>query len=379
MHVEFQSFFMAGFECSSHRRSDGVRLDLIRSTAHDRLAHNDYQSCAELGLRTVRDGLRWHLIERAPGHYDWSSWIPMLEAAASTGTQVIWDIFHYGSPDYLDQGSAGFIEAYARFAAEAVRIHREVTGTAALVCPINEISYFTWAVRTGYFPPAGPDQPGWFKRHLVRAAIAGVEAMRAADPGCRVLWAEPLIHVAPRKREELEIRAAEEARLGQFEAYDMLTGRSAPELGGSPETVDMIGLNFYPDNQWYYQGSTIPLGHYEYRPLAEMLVEAFERFGKPIFISETGAEASGRAPWFHYVCEEVREAKGRGVPVQGICIYPVTAYPGWDNSRHAHVGLFTTPRSDGKRRVFRPLAEELDRQRALFASSVSPTDPAFAA
>ncbi|RWO95779.1 MAG: hypothetical protein EOQ99_33560, partial [Mesorhizobium sp.] len=31
----FASFFMAGFECSSHRRGDGVRLDLIRATAHD--------------------------------------------------------------------------------------------------------------------------------------------------------------------------------------------------------------------------------------------------------------------------------------------------------------------------------------------------------
>jgi hypothetical protein len=33
------------------------------------------------GLLTVRDGLRWHLIEREPGRYDWSSWLPMLEAA----------------------------------------------------------------------------------------------------------------------------------------------------------------------------------------------------------------------------------------------------------------------------------------------------------
>ena len=76
----FDSFFMAGFECSSHRRRDGVRLDLIRATGHDRHVLNDYRQCRELGLTTLRDGLRWHRIETAAGKYDWSSWLPMLEA-----------------------------------------------------------------------------------------------------------------------------------------------------------------------------------------------------------------------------------------------------------------------------------------------------------
>jgi hypothetical protein len=53
--------------------------------------------------------------------------------------------------------------------------------------------------------------------------------------------------------------------------------------------------------------------------------------------------------------------------VQGVCIYPVTSFPGWDDSRHAEVGLFSTPHSDGKRAVYQPLAEELERQAAVFA------------
>ncbi|TIO39082.1 MAG: beta-glucosidase, partial [Mesorhizobium sp.] len=88
--VTFDSFFMGGFECSSHRRKDGVRLDLVRATGHDSHAERDYRGCANLGLRTVRDGLRWHLIEKAPGVYDWSSWAPMIEAANLAGVQVIW-------------------------------------------------------------------------------------------------------------------------------------------------------------------------------------------------------------------------------------------------------------------------------------------------
>ncbi len=63
----FQSFFMAGFECSSHRRADGRRLDLLASTGHDRWAAEDYGAVAAHGLRTVRDGVRWHRVEAQAG------------------------------------------------------------------------------------------------------------------------------------------------------------------------------------------------------------------------------------------------------------------------------------------------------------------------
>jgi hypothetical protein len=103
-----------------------------------------------------------------------------------------------------------------------------------------------------------------------------------------------------------------------------------------------------------------------------MLVEVAERYGKPVFISETGAEGSGRPAWLHYVCDEVREAQRRGTDVRGICIYPVTAYPGWDNSRHCEVGLFSSITSDGKRHVHEPLAQEMKRQRAIFGVDDEP-------
>jgi hypothetical protein len=108
------------------------------------------------------------------------------------------------------------------------------------------------------------------------------------------------------------------------------------------------------------------MGHHEYKPLADMLVDVAGRYGKPVSISETGAEGSGRPAWLHYVCDEVREAQRRGVDLRGICIYPVTAYPGWDNSRHCEVGLFSPIGSNGKRHVYEPLAEELQRQKAIF-------------
>ena len=362
----FASFFQAGFECSTHRRRDGVRLDLIRATCHDKHVLRDYRQCKELGFGTLRDGLRWHLIEKSPGKYDWSSWLPMLEAAEQAGVEVIWDLFHYGSPDHADQAAENFPQRFTDFALAALDVRQLVSGRPPLICPLNEINFMSWAVEVEYFPRVGPDEVGWFKRQLIRTAIAAAKAIRDRWPDATIVWAEPLVHIAPHSHRRNDVRAAEAARQGQFEAYDWITGRARPEFGGDPSLVDLIGLNFYPHNQWYLDGPTIPMGHHEYRPLADMLLEVAERYGKPIFLSETGAEGTGKPSWLHYVCNEVRDAVARGADIRGLCWYPITAYPGWDNSRHAETGLLSTVVADGSRHVDRRLLDEFEVQRALF-------------
>jgi len=363
----FDSFFQAGFECSSHRRRDGVRLDLIRATGHDKHVLQDYRLCKELGFRTLRDGLRWHLIGRSPGHYDWSSWLPMLEAAEETGVQIIWDLFHYGSPDCIDQAATDFPERFTDFALAALEVHQSISDRPPLVCPLNEINFLSWAVDDGYFPRVGPDQRGWFKDQLVRTAITAARAIKQRWPKSTIIWAEPLIHIAPHDRRRPTVRAAEANLRGMYEAYDWIMGLAKPELGGDPSLVDVVGWNFYPHNQWYFEGPTIPMGHHEYRPLGDMLVEMADRYQKPIFLSETGAEGTGKPSWLHYVCGEVRNAMSRGADVKGICWYPITAYPGWDNSRHAETGLLSTVVASGSRNVDELLLEEFEAQRALFA------------
>ena len=363
----FAGFFQAGFECSSHRRRDGVRLDLIRATGHDKHVLQDYRQCRQLGFQTLRDGLRWHLIEKSPGQYDWSSWRPALEAAEEAGVEIIWDLFHYGSPDCVDQAAPDFPDRFTEFALAAIELRQSVTKRPALICPLNEINFLSWAIDDGYFPQVGPEQRGWFKRQLVRAAITSAKAIKQRWPRATIVWAEPLIHIAPHDRRRQTVRAAKQNLQGMYEAYDWILGLAEPDLGGDPSLADVIGLNFYPHNQWYFEGPTVPMGHHEYRPLADMLVEMAERYSKPIFLSETGAEGSAKPSWLHYVCSEVRDAMDRGADVRGICWYPITAYPGWDNSRHAETGLLSTVVADGTRHVDEKLLAEFEVQRQQFA------------
>lgn len=95
----FQSFFLGGFECSTHRLRSHERRDLIRATQHDKFVLADYQRLREIGILSARNGLRWHLIETKPYRYDFSTVLPMGQAAQETGIQVIWDLFHYGWPE----------------------------------------------------------------------------------------------------------------------------------------------------------------------------------------------------------------------------------------------------------------------------------------
>jgi hypothetical protein len=293
----------------------------------------------------------------------------MLEAAESVGVQVIWDLFHYGSPDCVDQGAPDFPDRFTAFALAALEVQQSLSDRPPLVCPLNEINFLSWAVDDGYFPRVGPNRRGWMKDQLVRTAITAARAIKRRWPQSTIVWAEPLIHIAPHDHRRQTVRGAKQNLQGMYEAYDWIMGLARPELGGDASLVDLIGLNYYPHNQWYWKGPTIPMGHHEYRPLGDMLLEMAERYGKPIFLSETGAEGTGKPSWLHYVCNEVRNAIAGGADVRGICWYPITAYPGWDNSRHAETGLLSSIVADGSRHVDERLLAEFELQQGLFARS----------
>jgi beta-glucosidase/6-phospho-beta-glucosidase/beta-galactosidase len=366
LEMPFETFFMGGFECSTQKRRDGVRLDLLAGTDHDALAEADYRRVARTGLKTVRDGLRWHLIETRPDCYDWSSCRPMIQAAQRAGVQVIWDLCHYGWPDDIDIWTDAFVERFGRFAGAAARLIREESDAVPFYCPVNEMSYWAWAGgEEGLMKPGTRRRGAELKLQLARAAMAGIDAVRDVDPRARIIHAEPGIHVTTYSKRRKDRAAAEAYRLLQFEACDILAGKLHPDLGGRSDYLDIIGVNFYPFNQWILNGPTIPFGHHAYRAFRDILIETHARYGCPVMVAETGAESSARASWLHYVCGEVRAAQAAGVPVLGLCLYPVLDYPGWENGRSCEVGLFSAPDGNGDRSVCGELLEELHHQQRI--------------
>ena len=112
------------------------------------------------------------------------------------------------------------------------------------------------------------------------------------------MFTDPAIHVVPKDNTPAARSAAERYRRAQFHAFDMLSGRKAPELGGAPEYIDVIGLNYYFHNQWRHPSRRkVPLGHKDYRPLDEILMEFAKRYGRPMILAETGIEDDERPEW----------------------------------------------------------------------------------
>ena len=385
----FSSFWLAGFESACHVTRNGARLDMMAATQHDRFVQDDYRRLRQVGITSVRDTVRWHLIERPEGHYDWSSLDPFIAAARAEGMQITWDLCHYGLPDGLDLFAPEFVDRFARFSrAVALRL-REETDEVQLFTPINEISFFAWAAgEVGWFHPFGHGRGAEVKRQLIRACIASIEAIHDVDPRSRIVTVEPLIHVVPPKGKPDVNGAAAGYRNSQFEAWDMLSGALAPELGGKPDYLDVMGVNFYHDNQWEHPGGRKIAWHIHPRdarwvPFHQLLHEAYSRYRRPIFVGETSHVGVGRAEWIRELTDELCLALDAGVPVEGICLYPIIDRFEWENPDHWHnSGLwdFEKDAAGVFKRVLNPeYASELWHSQAKLAAKGYGTYPAFGA
>lgn len=363
----FKSFFIGGFESSTHwRHKDGKRLDLVGATGHDRFAAQDYARLHSLGIHTARDGVRWHLIDKGGGEYDWSSALPMLRAARATRTQVIWDLLHFGWPDGLDVFSAAFVERFERFARAFMRVLTQETDEVPFIAPVNEPSFLSYAAgEKGFFYPFVHARGNEIKAQFVRGIVAACAAARAVHPGTRLVHTDPVINVIADPRRPQDRLAAELHRLAQFDAWDIIAGRARPELGGRAEFLDILGLNYYVQNQWLHNGGVLVPTHPQHLPFRYFLNEAHERYARPLFIAETGIEADVRQDWLRYLGQEVRGALQLGVPVGGLCWYPIVDHPGWEDDRHCPNGLWGYADEAGDRPSYKPLEDELRRQQKL--------------
>jgi hypothetical protein len=367
-----KSFWIAGFECSCHRRRDGKRLDLLAATGHDRFAAADYARLRRAGIGAARDGVRWHLVERAPGRYDFSSLLPMVRAARDAGVEVIWDLCHYGWPEDVDIFRPRFVERFAAYARAVARLIADETDGSPLFVPVNEISFWSWAGGdSAHLDPYCVERGFELKTQLVRAALAATDAIWSAAPEARILHADPAVRVVPdpdRPEQQAEAWGYHEA---QYQAWDMIAGRLWPQLGGDGRYLSVLGVNYYPYNQWIYKGPSLEPDHPLHRPFRDILIDIHTRYGRPLVIAETGADGGKRAPWLAAIGAEVRAAMQAGVPVLGLCLYPVLDYPGWADDRHCQVGLWGFPGPDGSRETYAPLARELARQQELFQPLLS--------
>lgn len=386
----FKTFWMGGFEGADHRNGYAQSLDPNARNGHRERLHEDYAALKAQGIHVVRESIGWRLFEE--GGQGLQAVQAQARIAAQHQLQVVWTLMHYGWPLRLDpfERPEAFVQAFAAHCGQIAQALASIDGPAPLYQPINEISFLAWAASsTGLVHPHLPSSPErgmQLKRVLVRAALCAIDAIWRVAPAARIVHTDPLIHVEPPLGAGPQAcAAAEEESQGQFEAWDMLSGRLAPELGGAPRYLDVIGINYYHNNQWEHGTGTRLHWHLQDRrrqPFHQLATTLWRRYGRPLCISETGHVGEGRAAWLDDIAAEVMTCAAHGIPIAGLCLYPLIDRPDWQQT-HAwhHSGLWDVPGADAgdfTRHLCQPYAVRLRHwQHVLEGRPLRPTHLTF--
>lgn len=355
----FNSFWMGGFEGADHINAQQNELDMVQGSGH--LAHldTDFSSLAALQILTARESVGWRISQPTRNSkLDLSRAITTAKAAEKQGVQLIWTFMHYGTPLGISLLDDSFVDHFVTYATEVAKALKPFS-QKPIYNLINEISFLSWAVsQTDYIHPykgvnegAGGDAArlGFeVKCRLVRAVLKAMDAVRDVSPDARFLHVEPLLHVVhPEDRPDLKDLAIE-IRGHQWQTWELLKGTMEPQLGGYAEALDLMGVNYYFNGQM-----EVPTDkHLDWLepdprrvPLNELLKETWDRYQRPLIISETGHFGEHRARWLKEVVEETILTLERGIPLQGVCIYPIIDRPCWhDPSKIIDCGIFKPDR-----------------------------------
>jgi beta-glucosidase/6-phospho-beta-glucosidase/beta-galactosidase len=368
----FRSFFFAGFECATGYNALGEWIDQVAATHHDKNADEDYKRLAEVGIYASREAIRWPLVDKGNGRYDFSSAAPFVEASRKYNVEVIWDLFHYGYPDDLDLFSEDFPKRFSDYCHAAAKYICRNSETTCYFTPVNEPSFFAWAGgQVGRFAPHCVGKGIELKRALIRAAIQGINAIWAAVPRARIVNVDPLCHVVPpRDRPDLSGDAEWFNANAVFESWDMLAGRIMPELGGSRRHLDIPGINYYWTNQWELGRDEGPLADDDSRrvPLRDLVKEVYARYGGELLITETAHVDDMRPAWLAQVADETEALLADGVPLRGVCLYPILGMPEWhEQNKWTQMGLWelTQCESGLERTVCEPMLEALRKAQRI--------------
>ncbi|WP_207534750.1 family 1 glycosylhydrolase [Desertivirga arenae] len=366
----FPTFFISGFECSTFIWKDQGRRNLIAETQHDQFLKEDYGLLHRLGIAVSREGIPWPLVDRA-GYFDFSMLDPVIEVLNEYKISPIWDLCHYGYPDNLDPFSESFCERFEEYCKAATKYISERLNTTSYFTPINEITFFSYAGgEWGWIAPHKKTREDRFslRKNLCKAAIMAAKAIREVMPEARMVHMDPLVQVvAPLDRPELKAAAAFETYADTFVAWDILCGKLHPEFGGSPEILDIVGLNNYSFGQMEFRenGPHQALDPQDDRivSLCELIHFAWQRYKRPVIISETSGMKDGRDAWLKDVMEESLAAVDLGIDLQGVCLFPAVDMQDWHTGEWLNNGICDLVNENGrlKRVPYEPYIQEIRR------------------
>jgi beta-glucosidase/6-phospho-beta-glucosidase/beta-galactosidase len=335
----------------------GLRgLDEYELTQHYQLWRSDFDLVAESGAQAVRWGIPWYRVQPAPDRWDWCWTDETLDYLVNVKKITpILDLMHYGTPLWLDNSfiNAGYPQAVAAYTRAVAGRYKSLVG---YYTPLNEPTVnAVFCGERGEWPPYLVGHDGYVKVLLAiaKGIVLAVQALKAEQPEAITVQVEALWHNWTRI-EALQARVARN-NVRQYLCFDLVTGRVADDhplaaflrshgvteadlawFRQNAVTFNVFGADFFP---WSYgelaarKDGTLYLrpGSPHGATIAEVVADAYTRYGLPVMITETSARAdvAGRGRWMDETVAAVRELRQRGVPVVGYTWFPLFTMFDW--------------------------------------------------
>lgn len=340
------------FITDPHRKT-GRTLDEYALTQHYELWQSDIELIGSLGVGYARYGLPWHRIEPRQGEFDFSWADQTLNRMLELGVQPIVDLMHYGTPPWL-QGGFGNPAYPERVAHYARQIAERFRGKVFWYTPLNEPRITAhYCGRLGWWPPYRRGWRGFLE--VMVAVCKGIvltqRALREIDPEivCAHVDATDIYQPA-------DLNAKTDADLRQsvvFLALDLVSGRVDAEhelytwllrhgvleedlawFRANAVELDVIGLNLYPmfTNKIVTRTGSRTRTRMKYGSgqIIDRLGDMYwERYRRPMFISETAAIGARRQAWMADSFDATKRLRKRGIPMVGYTWWPLFALVGW--------------------------------------------------
>lgn len=368
--------FAVGIECTFvvDEREDHNpplrRLEEFELMRHYEMWREDFDLIAKLRsgdrrVTKVRWCFPWYLMEPSPGkfNFDWADQI--VEYAENLDIDLVPDIVHYGTPEWLKDAFANpdYPERVAAFAATCAERYK---GRIRHYTPLNEpgITCIFSALK-GEWPPYFTDHKG-FVRVLLQLADGiqrTVRAIKTIDPEAEVWAVEATSNYQPLNAEA--IPAAKQALERDMICWDLVHGlvddqhncygwlregdvssKQLERLLDNRVKMDLLGVNFYPWGSLTYEwkeGQIVQGVDFDGMRMLDLLRSLYSHTGANLFITETSAFGGGgaratsviekqpdiRIAWMDRTLEAVALARSEGLPVLGYTQFPLFTMVDW--------------------------------------------------
>ena len=331
----------------------GHRLDEYTLTGHHDRWRADLDLAKSAGATAIRYGIPWHLANPAPGRFDWNHADHALGYAQELGLDVMLDLVHYGTPEWLGGSFAdpSYPSAIGEYAAEAATRYRGMVGSYT---PLNEpLVTASFCGLRGIWPPYLVGDDGW--AHVVASVAEGIQqttrAIREVDSDATIVHVEA-VQLFSTADESLAIPVLQwqerawlptdlvVGRLGVdganwLEQHGVSEERLARVAGGAV-SPDLIGLNYYPElsprELVRLDGQIVQVT--DDRGAAGLIEAAssfYERYQLPMMITGTAVEGDDehRSRWLDDVVTAVELLDRKSVPVVGLTWWPLFDFVDW--------------------------------------------------